>query len=56
MLALVRLLACMSSDVDGKCAPLDEALATVRSHARIRSLICVYSVVSLEVRFPIKAL
>jgi len=56
MLALVRLLAYMRSDVNSESALLDKALATTRSYARIWPLISVYSVESLEVRFPVKTL
>lgn len=54
--ALMGLLARVGADVDGKCAPLDEALPAPRSHTRVRSLIGVYSVVSLQVRLSVEAL
>jgi hypothetical protein len=56
MLALVWLLACVGSDVDGQSAALDEALPAARRRTRVRTLICVYSVVSLEIRLAVEAL
>lgn len=56
MPAFVRLLACMNSVVNLESAPLNEALATIRSLASKWSLICVYSAVSAEVTLFAKAL
>lgn len=49
MLALVRLLASMCSDVDSQSTALNKALAATRRCASVRPLICVNSVVSLQV-------
>lgn len=56
MLALVRLLTSVCSDVNSQGASLDEALATARGGARVRSLIGVNSIMSLQVRLAIEAL
>jgi hypothetical protein len=56
VLALVRLLAGVCPRMDCQRAPLDEALATSRVVARIGALVCVDSVVALEVRFAVEAL
>jgi hypothetical protein len=56
MLALVGFFAGMSTDVNGEGAPLDETLSTTWRHARVRSLICMDAVVSLEVRLSVEAL
>jgi hypothetical protein len=49
VLALMGLLAGMGSDVDGQGTSLDEALTTSSSRARIRALVRVDSVMSLEI-------
>lgn len=49
VLALVRLLARVGSDVDGQGATLDEALAAARGCARVGPLIGVYPVMPLEI-------
>jgi hypothetical protein len=56
VLALVRLLAGMCSDVDSQGTSLDEALSTSRCHARVWALIGVNSVMSLKIRLPVEAL
>lgn len=56
VLALMRLLASVSTDVNSECASLDEAFATTRCHARIWSFICVDSIMSLKIRFAIETL
>ena len=56
MLALVRLLARVRPDVDGQGAPLDEALATLGMVALVRPLICVYPIMSLQIRLAVEAL
>lgn len=55
MLALVRLLASMGSDVNSQGTSLDEALPTTGCHARVWTLVGVDSVMSLEIRFPVEA-
>jgi len=50
------LLASVGADVDSKGAPLDEALATAGSHARVRTLVGVYPIVALQVRLAVEAL
>ena len=49
MLALVRLLSGVGSNVDGEGTPLDEALSAARRIAGVRTLVRVYSVMSLEI-------
>lgn len=49
VLALVRLLASMGSDVNCQGTSLDEALPTTRCHARVWTLIGVDSIMSLEI-------
>lgn len=56
MLALVRLLASMGSDVNCQGTSLDEALPTSGCHARVWTLIGVDSIMSLEIRLPVEAL
>jgi hypothetical protein len=56
MLALMRLLACVCTDVDGQGAPLDEALHASGRQARIWALVCVDAVMSLEIRLAVEAL
>lgn len=56
MLALMGLLARVSTDMNSKSTPLDEALATTWSHTGVWTLICMYAVMSLEVRLPVEAL
>ena len=56
MLTLVWLLSSVSSDVNGQGTPLNEALPAAGDRARIRSLIGMYPVVSLQIGFAIKAL
>jgi len=54
-LALMRFLASMGANVNCQCTSLDEALSTAKG-TRVRPLICVYAVVSLQIRFTIEAL
>lgn len=56
VLALVRLLAGVSSDVNSQGAALDEALATAGNRARVRALVGVDSVVALKIRLAVEAL
>jgi hypothetical protein len=56
MLALVRLLTGVSADVDSQGTSLNEALATARGGTSIRPLICVNSIMSLQVRLAVEAL
>lgn len=56
VLALVRFLASMGSDVNSQGTSLDEALPTTLCHARVWTLIRVDSVMSLKIRFPVEAL
>jgi hypothetical protein len=56
VLALMWFLACMSPNVNGERAPLDEALATPWSHTGVGALIGVYAIVSLEVGLAVEAL
>jgi len=49
MLALMRFLTSVSTNVDGQRASLDEALAAARRTASIGTLIGVYPVMSLQV-------
>lgn len=52
----MRFFARVRADVDRQCAPLNEALHAACVMTRIRSLVGVYSVMSLQIRFPIEAL
>lgn len=52
----MRLLACVSSNVDGQGTPLDEALSASWRVARVWPLVCVYPVMSLQVRLAVEAL
>ncbi len=52
----MRLLTGMSASVDGQGAALDEAFRTSLIFARIRSLLCVYAIMPLQIRFAIEAL
>lgn len=54
VLALMRLLACVSADVNGQRTPLDETLAASWCHTGVWPLICVDPIVSLKVRFSIE--
>lgn len=56
MLALVRLLARMCTDVDREGAPLNETLSTSSRRARVGTLVGVDSIMSLKVRLAVKAL
>lgn len=56
MLALMRLLTSVSTDVYSQGASLNEALPTSRCHTRIWTFICVDSIMSLKIRFAIEAL
>lgn len=56
VLALMRLLASVSSDVNSQGAALDEALATTGNRARVRALVGVDSVVALKIRLAVEAL
>ena len=46
---MVRLLAGMSTDVHRQRAPLNEALAAALLVASVRSLLCVYTMMSLQI-------
>ena len=46
----------MGADVDGQGAALDEALTAPWDGARVGTLVCVDSVVSLQVRLAVEAL
>jgi len=56
MLAHVRLFARVSADVHSQGTSLDEALATARRVALVRSFVRVYPVVSLQVGLAVEAL
>jgi hypothetical protein len=56
VLAVMRLLARVRTDVHGQCTSLDEALAAACRGAGIGALIRVDAVVSLQVRFAVEAL
>lgn len=56
MLTLVWLLSSVCSDMNGQSTPLNKALPATWDRARIRSLIGVYPVVPLQIRFAVKAL
>lgn len=56
MLALVRLLPRVGADVDGQGASLDEGLAAAGCRTRVRALVGVNAVVSLQVRLAVEAL
>ena len=56
MPALMRLLASVSTFVDGEGAPLYEAFPTVGEVAVVWSLISVDPVVTCQIRFAIKSL
>lgn len=56
VLALMRLLAGVSADVDSQGASLDEALATARNRARVGTLVGVDSVMALKIRLAVEAL
>lgn len=56
MLAAVGLLAGMGTIVNGQCASLNECLGTASVCTIVRSLVGVYSEVTLEVGFAIEAL
>ena len=56
MLAPVWLLASVGSDVDGQGAPLDEALGACSLGAMVWPLVCVYAVMSLQIRLAVEAL
>jgi hypothetical protein len=54
VLALMWLFTSVSTDVNSQRTPLNEALAATWGHARVRSLICVDSIMSLEIRFSVE--
>lgn len=56
MLALMRLLSRVSTDVDSQSTPLDEALATAGRCAGVGTLVGVNAVVSLQIGLPVEAL
>jgi hypothetical protein len=56
MLTLVWFLASMGPNMNSESTPLNEALATARSHTRVRPLIGVDTIMPLEVRLAVKAL
>lgn len=56
MLALVRLLSRVCPDVHRQGTALDEAFSATGDVARVRSLVGVYAVVSLQIRFAVEAL
>jgi len=56
MLAAVRLLAGVGTIMNSQCASLYERLGAASVCAIVRSLVGVYSEVTLEVRFAIEAL
>lgn len=56
VLALVRLLAGVRANVNSQSAALDKALSAARDGARIGALVCVYPIVSLEIRLAVEAL
>lgn len=56
MLTLVRLLTSVRTNVDCQCTALNETLATSGCSTRVRSLVCVYTVMSLQVRLAVEAL
>jgi hypothetical protein len=56
MLAVVRLLAGVCAGVYCQGAPLDEALATFGVVALVRPLVCVYPIMSLQIRLAVEAL
>jgi len=56
LFAMVRLLAGMGANVHRQRAPLDEALPATLLVASVRSLLGVYAMMSLQIRFAIEAL
>lgn len=50
------LIACVRSAMDGQGTPLDKSLFTRLVIARVRSLVCVYAIMSLKIRLAIEAL
>jgi hypothetical protein len=56
MLAVVRLLTRVGSNMNCQSTPLDEALAATWSHARIWSLVRMNSIMSLKIRLPVETL
>lgn len=56
MFAAVRLLAGVGTIVNGQCASLNKGLGAASICAIVRSLVGVYSKVTLEVGFAIEAL
>lgn len=56
MLAAVRFLARVGTNMHGQCAPLDEAFDAAGVLAMIWPFVGVYSVMPLQIGFPIEAL
>jgi hypothetical protein len=46
----------VSSNVYGQGTSLNEALATAWCHTRVRTLICMNTIMSLEIRLSVEAL